>query len=134
VPDQIRQRVGVVPDKLFAHVVNSNLEVRTSVAIKPATGAAEEGMLFTYEALPRATLLAWQVTCKNPVHFRVGPSEVAFNGPEQRVTIEDVRAVVQTAHPYLEHLGVGGMGTRGMGRLRVLGSRQEPSFASGQGE
>jgi len=33
---------------------------------------------------------------------------------------EDVRDVVSDAHPYLEHLGIGGMGSRGMGRLRVL--------------
>lgn len=134
VPDQIRQRLGVVSDRLFAHVVNSNLEVRTSVAIDPATGAAEEGALFSYEALPRTTVLSWEITCKNPAHFRVGSSGVAFKGAGQQVTIGDVHAVVEDAHPYLEHLGIGGMGTRGMGRLRVLGPQQEPSPASREAE
>jgi CRISPR-associated protein Cmr4 len=120
VPPEICQRLGVVPDKLFAHVVNSNLEVRTSVAIDPATGAAQEGALFSYEALPRTTVLYWEVTCKNPAHFRVGSSEVAFKGEGQQVGIDDVHTVVKSAHPYLQHLGIGGMGTRGMGRLRVL--------------
>jgi CRISPR-associated protein Cmr4 len=134
VPDEISRRLGVLPDKLFAHVVNSNLEVRTSVAIDPATGAAEEGALFSYEALPRTTVLCWQVTCKNPAHFRVGSSEVAFAGAGQQVTIEDVHGVVADAHPYLEHLGIGGMGTRGMGRLRVLRPQQGPSPGPAEAE
>lgn len=114
VPGYIRQRVGVLSDTLFGHVVNSNLEVRTSVAIDPETGAAEEQALFTYEALPRGTVLVWEVTCRNPAHFKVGGEEISAVK-----TPEDVHNRVQLAHPYLEHLGVGGMGTRGMGRLRV---------------
>jgi CRISPR-associated protein Cmr4 len=119
VPDGILRSLGVLPDKLFGHVVNSNLEVRTSVAIDPATGAAEEGKLFTYEALPRATVLIWEVTCKHPGHFTIGSSPVAFSDG-RAATIEDVHKVVVQAHAYLEHLGIGGMGTRGMGRLQVL--------------
>lgn len=53
VPDYVRDRLALVPDRLFIHIVNSNLEVRTSVSINPATGAAEERALFSYEALPR---------------------------------------------------------------------------------
>ncbi|NLX26311.1 MAG: type III-B CRISPR module RAMP protein Cmr4, partial [Lentisphaerae bacterium] len=37
IPGYIISRLGVVSDKLFTHIVNSNLEVRTSVAIDPAT-------------------------------------------------------------------------------------------------
>jgi CRISPR-associated protein Cmr4 len=116
IPDYVHDRVGILSDKLFSHVVNSNLEVRTSVSIDPTTGAAEEGALFTYEALPRGTVLVWEVTCRNPVHYKVGKTDVgAVN------TADQVNSVVAEAHPYLEHLGIGGMGTRGMGRLRVLG-------------
>lgn len=121
IPDYIRQRIVVVSDKLFTHVVNSNLEVRTTVSINPETGAAEEGALFSYEALPRATVLVWHMVCKNPQHFQVGGQPVSAHVNGQ--TISDagkVFEVVKTAHPYLEHLGIGGMGTRGMGRLRVL--------------
>lgn len=134
VPDEILLATGILPDKLFGHVVNSNLEVRTSVAIDPATGAAEERALFTYEALPRATVLFWEITAKNPQHFTVGSSPVAFKNADQPVTIDDVHDVVAEAHPYLEHLGIGGMGTRGMGRLRVLGqaSSTRPATQSGQ--
>jgi len=121
IPQYITQRVVIVSDKLFSHVVNSNLEVRTSVSIDPETGAAEERALFSYEALPRATVLVWDVVCKNPQHFQVGSNKVTAQIDGQTIDApEKVRKVVQTAHPYLEHLGIGGMGTRGMGRLRVL--------------
>ncbi len=116
IPNYICDRVGILSDKLFSHVVNSNLEVRTLVSIDPTTGAAEEGALFTYEALPRGTLLVWEVTCRNPVHYKVGKTDVGAVS-----TADQVNAVVTEAHPYLEHLGIGGMGTRGMGRIRVLG-------------
>jgi len=104
----------LVSDKLFGHVVNSNLEVRTSVAINPATGAAEDGALFTYEAIPRGALLAWDVTCRDPRHFQGKRDTSEVTSPR------DVQAVVAKAHPLLAALGIGGMGTRGMGRLEVL--------------
>lgn len=127
IPDYIKNRVAVVSDKLFPHIVNSNLEVRTSVAINPATGAADDGALFTYEALPRGTVLYWEVTCRNPAHFRLSGQKIGFNGIKDGKTkeaaIDDVCDVVTSAYPYLEHLGIGGMGTRGMGRLRVLNGK-----------
>src|SRR5579884_597903 len=49
----ISGRIVLTTPKLFSQIVNSNLEVRTSVSIDPATGAAEQGALFTYEAIPR---------------------------------------------------------------------------------
>ncbi len=115
VPKYIRNRVALVSDKLFSHVVNSNLEVRTSVAIDASTGAAEEGALFTYEALPRSSVLCWDVICKYPGHFQTADGPIgAVASPD------DVHNVVMKGHPYLAALGIGGMGTRGMGRLRVL--------------
>ncbi|RKY02909.1 type III-B CRISPR module RAMP protein Cmr4 [Candidatus Poribacteria bacterium] len=129
IPDYILRRVGVVSDKLFTHIVNSNLEVRTSVAINPETGAAEEGALFSYEALPRATILYWEIICRNPQHFRVDGQPVVVRDSNRQATIEDIYEVVKEAHPYLEHLGIGGMGTRGMGRLRVLFSESKEERA-----
>ena len=113
-PQHIKDHLGVVSDKLFTHIVNSNLEVRTSVAIDPATGAAEDKALFTYEALPRSTVLVYEITCRNPGHFKINGEATAVESPEK------VKDVITKAHSYLEHLGIGGMGTRGMGRLRVL--------------
>ena len=99
----------------------------TSGAGRPpgaATGAAEEGALFTYEALPRGTVLSWELTCRNPKHFKVEQDDVkddvkAVGSPE------GVKKVIADAWPYLEHLGIGGMGSRGMGRLRVLVEKKE---------
>jgi len=123
IPDFLAKHVALVSDKLFTHVVNSNLEVRTSVAIDASTGAAEDGALFTYEALPRTSVLCWDVICRFPGHFQIGGKEIdAVRSPE------DVHRVVNRGHTYLEALGIGGMGTRGMGRLRVLdGPRAESS-------
>ncbi len=119
IPPSITDHLGIVSDKLFAHIVNSNLEVRTSVAIDPATGSAVEGALFTYEALPRGTVLVWEMTCRNPKHFKINGDDVtAVESPEE------VRDVVADAHPYLENLGIGGMGSRGMGRLHVLQTKE----------
>jgi CRISPR-associated protein Cmr4 len=116
----IVERLALVTDKVFGHVVNSNLEVRTSVAINPDTGAAEDGALFTYEAIPRGTVLVWDVTCRDPRHFKQGRSAPTVANTQQ------VHEVVVRAHPLLAALGIGGMGTRGMGRLDVL------AFGGGQ--
>ena len=115
VPDYILNRLALVPDRLFAHIVNSNLEVRTSVSINPETGAAEDKALFSYEALPRGTVLVWEIIAKNPAHFRIGTQAI-----KAVATPEDVHEKAKQAHVYLEHLGIGGMGTRGMGRIEVL--------------
>ncbi len=127
-PDYILNRLALVPDCLFAHIVNSNLEVRTSVSINPEAGAAEEGALFSYEALPRGTVLVWEIIAKNPNHFQVGgqPVSVNLDGGQLMDAPDKVHQVAQKAHPYLEHLGIGGMGTRGMGRLKIVHSAGEP--------
>ena len=121
IPNYITDRFGILPDKLFSHVVNSNLEVRTSVSIKPETGAAEEGALFSYEALPRSTILIWTITCRNPMHFKISGKNIDAQINGANIDSPDqIQEVTKKAHPFLEHLGIGGMGTRGMGRLRVL--------------
>jgi CRISPR-associated protein Cmr4 len=114
--------LALVSDSLFPHIVNSNLEVRTSVSIDPATGAAQEKALFSYEALPRSTVLVWEVIAKNPRLFKIGDQKIQLDGHTAPATQgpEHVLEVVKKAHPYLEHLGVGGMGTRGMGRIKVI--------------
>ncbi|MHA2611296.1 MAG: RAMP superfamily CRISPR-associated protein [bacterium JZ-2024 1] len=129
VPGYLYNRLALLPDDLFIHVVNSNLEVRTSVSINPETGAAEEGALFSYEALPRTTVLMWEVITKNPKHFKVGGRDVdvTLNGIQKLDSPDKVAEITKKAHPYLEHLGIGGMGTRGMGRLKVLCASSAPS-------
>ncbi len=123
-----KKRLVLVPDALFSLVVENNLEVRTSVSIDPATGAAEDKALFTYEALPRSTLLRFQVVYHNPQHYvfpakgdgKVNPTPF----PPDR-GCGWVETNVEKGLRLMEHLGVGGMNTRGFGRMRVLGLSQE---------
>lgn len=114
VPAEVQNRLVLVSDALFSHIVNSNLEVRTSVSINPQTGAAAEGALFTYEALPRATYL-W--------------CDVVEDDFQKKFPKEDAKAqsfghtrpldVIEAAFQLLECLGIGGMGTRGFGRVKA---------------
>lgn len=176
IPDDIRSRVVLVSDKLFSIVVNSNLEVRTSVSINPETGAAEEGALFTYEAIPRATVLWMEVVVDD---FRGEfPSMSRLNEWEEQLrTISDSKNrlkrwglwdesrddqaldeacrkaigwvresqqkyqesgvswtypdhVVVAGLEWAEHLGIGGMGTRGFGRIRYLGEVEDGSASA----
>jgi len=110
VPQEVTNNAYVLSDKLFSIVVNSNLEVRTSVSINPLTGAAESGALFTYEAIPRATVLWMDVVVDD---FRKEfPKDQGFN---------DVLDVINKGLSLAELLGIGGMGTRGFGRIKKLG-------------
>jgi len=108
--EAIQDRVVLVSDKLFGQVVNANLEVRTSVSINPETGAAEEGALFTYEAVPRSAFLISDVVKDD---FRQHPEDDQEGWP-------DPLTVADGGLRMVEWLGVGGMGTRGFGRMRVV--------------
>lgn len=122
-PDIVRQRSVLVSDQLFVHILNSNLEVRTSVSIDPETGAADEGALFTYEAIPRGTILRFEVTCLSGASLQVGGQPITVDGsrsPDPGWAFDQV----EKGLGLFEHLGIGGMNTRGMGRLKVLNLRE----------
>jgi len=132
IPGDIKKRAVLVSDKMFSHIVNDNLEVRTSVSIDPQTGAAAEGALFTYEALPRASVLYFEVVVSHPKYYRIART-VEKNGKKEIESviplsdkehpegdIDQVRSTVKNGLALFAFLGVGGMNTRGMGRLRVL--------------
>ena len=97
--------VIIVPDSLIAQIINSNLEVRTSVAIDPNTGAAKKGALFTLEAIPRATWFYGKINL--------------FNRPGNELEIENIYKALNDSKHYYETLGIGGMTTRGFGRLKM---------------
>jgi CRISPR-associated protein Cmr4 len=135
----IASRIVLVPEALFSQVVNSNLEVRTSVAIDPERGAAEEGMLFTYEALPRATFLTVEVVLDD--YRREGEfwplGEVKETNPKNGKSKplpggswNDPLDVVKAGLKMIEWLGVGGMGTRGFGRMAIVGEPREQSYST----
>jgi CRISPR-associated protein Cmr4 len=120
---EILQRSVLVPNKLFAQIVNDNLEVRTSVSIDPETGAAEEGALFTYEAIPRSAIFRFSITYLKPDFFKINGRDTpapAING--HNATVQEV---VERGLAQFEHLGIGGMNTRGMGRLKIEPLGQE---------
>jgi CRISPR-associated protein Cmr4 len=121
VPPEILGKIVIVSDNLFSQIVNSNLEVRTSVSIDPKTGAAEEGALFTYEAIPRATIMYFTVTYLNPNNFNVDGVEFKDDNEEKRPPrMDDVIRTVNGGITLFEYLGIGGMNTRGFGRFKIL--------------
>jgi CRISPR-associated protein Cmr4 len=127
---EITSSAVLVSSKLFSPIVNDNLEVRTSVSIDPATGAAAETALFTYEALPRATILTFEVVYKDPALVGTNSGQGSGAGGLDRAKII---ATVEKGFRLFESLGVGGMNTRGMGRLKVLGrSAESPAAAAGR--
>ena len=153
----IKDRIVLVKENLFGQVVNSNLEVRTSVSIDPQRGAAEEGALFTYEALPRATFLVCEVVLDDyreafpninrlkswlrldghdlSQKERERLARAGWRDDQAQKALEKMKklktpwdgslAVVQAGLSMMEWLGVGGMGTRGFGRIAIIGKPLE---------
>ena len=129
----VQGHIVLVHEFLFSQVVNSNLEVRTSVAIDPERGAAEDKALFTYEALPRATFLtaevvlddyrdAWplsQDAQNKTAKGSILPGSQKWSGPLD---------VVNAGLSMIEWLGVGGMGTRGFGRMAIVSDPLEQAY------
>lgn len=99
--------IVIVPDSLISQIINSNLEVRTSVSIDPITGASKDGALFTSEAIPRGTVFCGEV--------RGFKREGDNNLPK----LDNVFSALKDSKQYFNTLGVGGMTTRGFGRLKV---------------
>ena len=118
VPQTIKDRLFLVSDKLFSRIVNDNLEIRTSVAIDPATGAVESGALFTYEAIPRTTIMWFDVIYNKPEYFMIDGKIIMKNHIE-KTDVNWIQENVEKGLGYIESLGIGGMNTRGMGRTRV---------------
>jgi len=102
------KRIVLVSDRLFSQIVNDNLEVRTSVKIDPETGTAEAGKLFTYEAIPRGTVLGF---------------EISFD--KRREKADSIEQLIESTFSYLKLLGIGGLGTRGFGRIEVFNDASE---------
>ena len=140
----IAKRVALVTAKLFSQIVNSNLEVRTSVSIDPTTGAAESGALFTYEAIPRTTWF-WSDIIEDDYRLNDdGTSQFPRTDRQCQIErIDDKKLyrdnageplgetwsrpidVVRAGIKLVEYLGVGGMGTRGFGRMRLVADWEE---------
>ncbi len=128
--DSITDRIILVSQKLFSHIVNNNLEVRTSVAINPETGTAEDKALFTYEALPRATFLWCDVIEDDYLNkFPDTDKQYKDNKENEGDPLDKPWKrpldVIQTGFRLAEYLGIGGMSTRGFGRIKSIGDWEE---------
>lgn len=133
----VKDRIVLVQDSLFSQVVNSNLEVRTSVAIDSERGAAVEGALFTYEALPRATFLTFEMVLddyrREGAAWSLGAIDKTNHGNALPGTVWSGPVDVATAGlRMIEWLGVGGMGTRGFGRMALVGEPMKLDFWPGE--
>lgn len=120
-PSSLKEAFGravIVHEDIFSELVNSALEVRTSVAINPETGAAEPGALFTYEAIPRATFLKFDVIIND--YHENGPWPVVKGKNGETLNWDGPKNVVEDGCQLLEYLGIGGMTTRGFGRIKLL--------------
>jgi len=106
--------IVIVPEDLFSQIVNSNLEVRTSVSIDPITGAAKEGALFTSEAIPRSTIFYGNIRIFD---------KKAFEDIEPKLKplpdLNNLICALEDSKHFYESLGIGGMTTRGFGRLKI---------------
>jgi len=101
-----KEDIVIVSDNLISQIINSNLEVRTSVSIDPITGAAKEGALFTSEAIPRGTFFYGEIRGFKRVDNDLPDLGLVFNA------LNDTK-------DFYETLGIGGMTTRGFGRLKI---------------
>ena len=123
IPSVIKNNAICVTDRIFPLIINANLEVRTSVSIDPFTGAALEGALFTYEAVPRTTIFWFESIYQDYKNFGDAGgyiSKVREKFPDVHDNaIKAAKAVVRTGMDWCEVLGIGGMNTRGFGRLRI---------------
>ena len=123
-------RTALAAPEIFAQITASNLEVRTSVSIDAETGAAKDGALFTYEALPRATWLVCEVIEEDyheQKRFPATDRTYERNGISEELGERWERPldVVKSGLRLAAYLGIGGMGTRGFGRMALAGAWAE---------
>uniref|UniRef100_UPI0040567442 type III-B CRISPR module RAMP protein Cmr4 n=1 Tax=Candidatus Electrothrix sp. TaxID=2170559 RepID=UPI0040567442 len=97
----------------FYRLVETCLERRTCNRVDQETGTVAQGALFSYEALPRASLLCSRIF-----------AEKAFSGTVDYGYTSPVE-VCKLSGEGFARMGIGGMQTRGLGSLLVeLSSRE----------
>lgn len=101
-----KKNIVIVSDNLIAQIINSNLEVKTSVSIDPYTGASKQGALFTSEAIPRSTVFYSKVNIFNRPNLDENLPEIKYS-----------KQALKDSSKYYKSMGIGGMTTRGFGRI-----------------
>lgn len=117
--EAVLRRTVIVHPAVYSQLVNAGMEIRTSVSIDPTTGAAKKGLLFTYEAIPRATWFVLDVVI----------DDYLDSFPSSENGWSSVQETIEAGLRDLELVGVGGFGTRGFGRVTWV-----ERASGGQGE
>ena len=113
-PERYACRTVIVSEWVFSHLVNDNMEVRTSVVINPETGAADSGGLFTYEAVGRGAIFAFSITENDYAGKWESVEWTKGDKPADCIALLN-----QNAFAGIKAVGLGGMTTRGFGRLDI---------------
>lgn len=101
----IKERLVLVHEDLFSSLVNANLETRTSVSIDFETGAAAAKRLFTSEATPRGTLFF---------------ADISIDDDRFPGLAKGAESLLERSMALACRWGIGGMTTRGFGRMRCI--------------
>lgn len=102
----IVSRTVLLDEKNFYRLVETCLERRTCNRIHQDTGTVANGALFSYEALPRASLLCSRIFAEKSLPGTVE----GFAAPIE---------VCKLAQEGFARMGIGGMQTRGLGSLLI---------------
>jgi CRISPR-associated protein Cmr4 len=97
----------LLDDTSFYRLVETCLERRTCNRVDQDTGTVADGALFSYEALPRASLLYTRIHANNSFTEKIDGN---YASP---------LAVCELAREGFARMGIGGMQTRGLGSLLV---------------
>ncbi len=115
IEENCASRFVVVAEWLFSQLVNDNMEVRTSVVIDPETGAASDGGLFTFEAIPRGAIFSFDIV----EHDYYGRwSKIQWNNGEE-IPPSATDMIEEYSFDGIKFIGLGGMTTRGFGCLHI---------------
>ena len=102
----IAGRTLLLDETNFYRVVETCLERRTCNRVDPETGAVRSGALFSYEALPRNSLL----------YSRLSVDNSGFKASDGISSLEEV---CNLAREGMARMGIGGLQTRGLGSVLV---------------
>lgn len=121
IPKEVKERVVFVADQSLRTIVNNNLDLNTSIAVDPSTGAAKAGALYQFEAVPRSSVFWFKISYLSPASFSIDSFTWKENGVAKsaKATMKFLYSAMFRSLKRYETLGVGGMKSRGYGRLKV---------------
>ena len=107
--EMVSSRTILLDETNFYRVVETCLERRTCNKINVETGTVQDDALFSYEALPRHTLL----------YSRLTIADQGFPNRTDDFPYDSPLAICNKAREGLARMGIGGLQTRGLGSILV---------------